>query len=206
MARFFREHPRSEQIAVRTGHLQDLWVEPLRDGVLVDFWRGRDVGRRLYSNEFFAPWFSAGMIWFIWIIVALPLVLLRRGLSGLAEGNADVPLWPAAVFSIAGLTMNAAMRWRGPLSHELPYFEIVLLAVVMVVVFARLGTAYLLLPLAMIVARQGYYFLESARVSRLNLPGLDQYGRLFWLTLAAILITGFLLERSRSMISSASAR
>ncbi len=206
VARFFREHPRGEQIAVRSGHLRNLWLEPLRDGVIVDFWRGRDAGRRLYSNEFFAPWFSAGMIWFVGIIVALPIVLLRRGYSGLAAGNPNVPLWPAAVFALAGLTMNAALRWRAPLSHELPYFEIVLLAVVMVAVFARLGTAWLLLPLAVVVARQGYYFLESARVSRVNLPALDDYGRLYWLTLAAILVTGFLLERSRSMISSASAR
>lgn len=204
VSRFVREHPLSEQVSVRAGHLQDLWIEPLRDGVVLDFWRARGAGGRLYSNEFFAPWFSAGMIWFVWIVVAWPLAFVLRGRVAMAPGNADVPLWPAAVFALLGLTVNAALRWRGPLSHELPYFEIVLLAVVMVAVFARLGRAWLGLAMATIVARQAYYFLESARVSRLNLPGLDASGRLYWLTLAGILLITFLVRRSDSMVEHAS--
>jgi hypothetical protein len=215
VARFFTEHPRAEQLAIRKVHLRDLWWGSLSRSLIIGVWTRRKIGATLYVHEFFEPWYSAGIVWFAWIVVVLPLAAglsivrtytrvarsrtarLIEWLSPHTRTNIAVPVWPAVVFVALSLTLNEFLRWRPPYSHELPYLELVLLAALMLVALARLGRAYLVFPILGVIARQAFYFHESSRVSRLRLPRMDGFGRLYWITLAVILVMTLLLPRQR---------
>jgi hypothetical protein len=205
VARFFREHPAGEQMAVRIGHLRELWWSVLDRRLIVGAWTRAPIGAQLYPNEFFYPWYTAGVVWFAWIVVALPIALALRAvrasgaavartlarpvewLSSTRPGNPDVPVWPAVVFVAASLTINEFIRWRPPFSHELPYVELILLAALMLVGLARVGRAWLIFPVLGVIARQAFFFHESSRVSTLHLPAMDGFGRLYWTTMMLIL-------------------
>lgn len=194
VGRFFAEHPPREQLAVRASHVAELWWKMIDFRVIGGFWRGADVGGPLYALEFNVPWYSAGLLWGVWLVVALPIAMVPRfrpstgsGRPERVEGRgspAQVSVTAAAVFVAVSLTVNEALRWRPPTSHELPYTELVMLAALILVALARCGTFWLFIAAAGILARQVYYFTTSVESSVLPLPLMDRFGVLFWLTIA----------------------
>jgi hypothetical protein len=225
--RFVAAHPFSEQMAVRMANLRDLWWGTLDRHLIVGFWKGQPVGTPLYVREFFAPWYSAGIVWFAWVPVIAPcaaaVAFIRGRLDRTRQAAHTVlqwfsptttrdhaaPLWPAIVFVASSLTLSEFLRWPPAYSHAMPYLELVLLAALMLIGLARLGWAYLVFPVVAVLARQAFYFHESSRVSKLGLPPMDGFGRLFWITLAATLLltslphaqTGDVLRRNSSASS-----
>jgi hypothetical protein len=218
VSRFFLEYPVSEQLAVRAGHVRELWWDVLEPELIVGAWTGADVGARLYVREFFSPWYSAGVVWLAWTAIALPIAMVIRRirasrapdrpwprplewLATTRPSSPDAPVWPVAVFVAASLTLNEFIRWRPPYSHELPYLELVLLAALLLVGLARIGRAYLIFAVVGVLARQAFYFSESSRVSQLALPPLDDFGRLYWGTMILVLLMTMLPGLGRGRVA-----
>lgn len=202
VGRFFAEHPPSEQISVRTNNVRELLWGTVHPGLIASFWRGTADGGALYVLEFFSPWYSAGLLWFVWTLVAFPVkIAVPKWRRARAEPS-PLSTTAAVAFAAAGLILNTALRWAPAHSHELPYAETVLLAACMLVALTRAGSWWLAVAAVGVAARQVFYFTESVRVSPLRLPALDAAGMAFWAT-AALMLAIAVADRARPVGSQA---
>jgi hypothetical protein len=204
IARFFSEHPPDQQLAHRWSNLVDLWWRRVDWRAIAGFWTGRDAGGHLYAPEFFWPWHSTGILWFVLIPIGWCLAVARRdrSLDWQAPRGYTRRARPTVVAGVVGasLSLHAVLRWAPPNSHELPYLELLMLAGCGLLLIARLGTALLGVATFAVIARQWYYFEESARISTLRLPPMDSNGALFWLSCGALLFAAILLRNDAATL------
>jgi hypothetical protein len=200
--RFFRDHGLAEQISTREEYVKELWWKDIDGRLIADFWKLRGDGGALYGKEFFSPLYSAGLIWFSLLIVALPIHWMRQRAFRHVPGGSGfhgrtAALLQVVAFVTISLTINAAIRWRPPFSHELPYAELVLLAGLFALALARLGTIYIVLAACAVIDRQFFYFRQTATNGLLRLPAFDHFGLLFWVMVIATFAAARLVTEIR---------
>ncbi len=213
---FMLEHPWPEQIAVRKLALIDLWWGQLQWRWMAKWWLGtwdqNSLLHQLYPAEFLYPGHSAGLLWFPWIAVGAAINVAAAVLTRTFAGAAAVtrrlgpfvrppagqmrlgPAFLALAFASLSLSLNTVLRWRPPHSHELPYFELLLIGTVGLYLLRYLGLFYWLMALVAIVIRQAQYFGISASTTPLHLPAFDASGLLFWVVCAALIVPGFIVH------------
>ncbi len=206
---FVNAHPWPEQLRVRAFLFAQLWWGTLDWTIIREFWSGKWGGQPLLQAEFYHPWYSIGVLWVPWIALGAAVnATFRVGRDWLVLDRPRVdrdgmlvgpvrgigPVSAALLLAAVSLSVNAVLRWRQPYSHELPYFELVLLAGFALYLLRSLGVFYWMLALGAVAARQAAYFIDSRRMSPLSLPPLDGNGVLFWLTFVLLVVPAFTLR------------